>query len=138
MKWQFRFDLEIVYPRMTGAVGKAFSILGQLWAWVHGVKLDLFLFHYAEKYYMLICCTIKLLLAHVYESPLLCSNNVTNKLLWVIWNHSSVKNSVFAAYSWGGMLLKFYSPLKPLLKLFHLTSLTQQTYWISFAVWRKH
>lgn len=29
---------------------------------------------------MLICCTIKVLLAQVYESPLLCSNNVTNKL----------------------------------------------------------
>lgn len=80
MKGQFQFDLETIFPRMKEAVGKAFSILGRLWAWVHGVKLDLFLFHYAEKYYMLICCAMKLLLAQVYESPLHCSNNVTNKL----------------------------------------------------------
>lgn len=45
MKWQFQFDLEAECPKMTEAVGNAFSILGQLWASVYGVPPDLFLFH---------------------------------------------------------------------------------------------
>lgn len=72
MKWQFEFDLAAVCPKMKEAVDKAFSILGQFWAGMFGAELDLFLFHYAEKYYILICCTIKVLLVQVYESPLQC------------------------------------------------------------------
>lgn len=125
MKWQFQFDLEAICPKMKEAVGKAFSILGQLWACVYSVELDLFLFHYIEKYYMLICCTIKVLLAQVYESPLLCSNNVTNML------HGSPETTALSrilCICCTELRRNVTEVLKPLLKLFHRTSLIGQTY----------
>lgn len=47
---------------------------------MYSAELEQFLFQYTEKYYMLICCTVKVLLARVYGSPLLYSKNVTDKL----------------------------------------------------------
>lgn len=125
MKWQFQFDLEAIRPKMKEAVGRVFSILGELWAKVSSVQLDLFLFHYTEKNYMLICCTIKVLLAQVYESPLLCSNNVTNKLYGS--SETTVLSRILCVCCIH-LRTNVTEVLKPLLKLVHMTSLIGQTY----------
>jgi len=118
MAWQFQFNLKAVHPETEEVMGKAFSVLVLLWPCLYFTELE-FLFQYTEKYYILICCTIKVLLAQVYESLLLYSNNVTNKL-YVLSETIALCISCRQLKRNVTEVLTF---LKPLSKLFLTTSL---------------